>query len=462
MTEAWHEMVAKVSEFFSPEQIEASARRTKFVHRTSKITGKLFVALVTVGRWSSPTTSVAQLAARAAQLDVPVPVTPEAIQQRMTARAVAFLQDLLQTAFHQLHLQPTGGDPARFAPFTRGHIAHSTGFGLPASLKEQFPGAGGSGSPAGAKIQWVWEYLSQTFDHFALLPWNVPDNKYVETVVELARPHSLFLCDLGYFKLAAFAQIVAARAYFLSRLNHQATLEEVVAGRGQPLDLARSLAQEPQSLVEKAVLVGAQERVAARLIAVRMPEAIGNERRRQAHAVAKKCGYTPSHAYLTLLAWNLFITNVPTTVWPPQTVALVYALRWQVELVFKAWKSHLHLATLTTTTKESTLCYLYGRMLLIVVTFALGAPVQASVWQKQQREVSRIKLVRHFQAGAEQWLRVLFQSPQQLMTFLSQACATAERLVRKAVRHRRTSAQRLRDSLGPQVDFFEPALALAA
>jgi hypothetical protein len=462
MAEAWLSMVEKVTEFFSTEQIEASARRTKFVQRASKITGKLFLALVTLGRWSNGQPSVAQLAAKAAQLDHPVTVTPEALQQRMTARAVAFLQALLQTAFRTLHTPDTGGEEALFAPFARVHIADSTGFSLPASLTEQFPGAGGSGSKAGAKIQLVWEYLSQTFAHLALIPWNVPDNKYVDTVVELARPHSLFLFDLGYFKLTAFAQIAAARAYFLSRLNHQATLEEVVEGRGQPLDLPRCLAQDSRPLVEKSVLVGARERVAARLIAVRMPEAIVNERRRHAHAIAKKCGYTPSQAYLTLLAWNLFITNVPASVWPPQTVAIVYTLRWQVELVFKAWKSHLHLATLTTTTKNSTLCYLYGRLLLIVVTFALGAPVRATVWQTQQREVSLIKLVRHFQAGADQWLRVLFQSPSQLTTFLSQACAAAERLVRKAVRTRRTSAQRLRDSLGPQVDFFEPALALAA
>lgn len=90
MAAAWLSMVEKVTEFFSTEQIEASARRTKFVQRTSKITGKLFLALVTLGRWSSATTSVAQLAAKAAQLDTPVTVTPEAIQQRMTARAVAF------------------------------------------------------------------------------------------------------------------------------------------------------------------------------------------------------------------------------------------------------------------------------------------------------------------------------------------------------------------------------------
>jgi DDE family transposase len=358
MAEPWLSTVAKLTEFFATDQIEASARRTKFVQRASKITGKLFLALVTVGRWSAPKTTVAQLAAKAAQLDAPVEITPEALQQRMTERAVAFLRDLLQTAFAQLHTGDTVCDDGLFVSFGRVHIGDSTGFGLPASLKEQFPGAGGSGSKAGAKIQLVWEYKSHTFDHLALVPWNVPDNKYVDTVVELARPHSLFVFDLGYFKLTAFARIAAAQAYFLSRLNHQATLEEVVGGRRQPLDLPRSLAHEPRALLEKAVVVGARERVAARLIAVRMPEAIVNDRRRQARAVAKKRGYTPSQAHLTLLAWNFFITNVPATVWPPQTVCVAYSLRWQVELVFKAWKSHLHLATLTTTTKQSTLCYL--------------------------------------------------------------------------------------------------------
>ena len=462
MAEPWLSTVVKLTEFFATDQIEASARRTKFVQRASKITGKRFLALVTLGRWSAPKTSLAQLAAKAAQIEQPVDITPEALQQRMNERAVAFLRDLLQTAFTKLHAGDTGGDEALFAPFARVHIADSTGFGLPESLKTQFPGAGGSGSKAGAKIQLVWEYKSHTFDHLALIPWNVPANKDVDTVVELARPHSLFMFDLGYFKLAAFAKIAAAQAYFLSRLNPQTPLQEVVGGRCQPLDLARSLAHETCSLLEKSVVVGARERVAARLIAVRMPEAIVNERRRQARAVAKKRGDPPSHAYLTLLAWNLFITNVPGTVWPPQTVCLAYALRWQVELVFKAWKSHLHLATLTTTTKNSTLCSLYGRMLLSVVTFALCPTLRATVWQKQDREVSLIKLVRHFQAGAEQWLQVLFQRTPQLAAFLARACAAAERLVRKAVRNRRTSAQSLRDSLGPQLDFFEPALALAA
>lgn len=461
MAEPWLSTVEKLTEFLSGDQIEASARRTKFVQRTSKITGKLFLALVTVGRWSAAKTTVPQLAAKAAQLDEPVEITPEALQQRMSARAVAFLQDLLQTAFAKLHTGDTICEEGIFAPFPRVHIADSTGFGLPESLAKEFPGAGGSGSKAGAKIQLVWEYKSHTFDHFALIPWNVPDSKYVDTVVELARAAALFLFDLGYFKLTAFAAIAAAQAYFLSRLNHQATVREVVGGRQQTLELATSLAIDPRPVIEKAIVLGAYERLPVRLIAVRLPDAIVNERRRQAYAAAKKAGYTPSHAHLTLLAWNLFITNVPIPVWSAQTVAVAYSLRWQVELVFRAWKSGLHVATLTTTTKYSTLCYLYGRMLLILLTSALCSPLRVSVWQ-QHRELSLFKFVRHCQANADHWLHCLFRSPRQLTTFLSRLCTAADRLVRKAVRKRPTSAQRLRESLGAQVDFFEPALALAA
>ena len=389
-------------------------------------------------------------------------MTPEALQQRLTVRAVTFLQDLVQTAFAKLHSGDTICEEGIFAPFSRVHIADSTGFGLPESLAKEFPGAGGSGSKAGAKIQLVWEYKSHTFDHFALMPWNVPDSKYVDTVVALAQAASLFLFDLGYFKLTAFAAIAAAQAYFLSRLNHQATVREVVGGRQQALDLAKSLAADSRSVVEKAVVLGAYERIPVRLVAIRMPEAVVNERRRQAYAAAKKAGYTPTHAHLALLAWNLFITNVPATVWTAKTVATAYTLRWQVELVFRAWKSGLHLATITTTTKQSTLCYLYGRMLLLLLTSALSSPLRVAVWQHQHRELSLFKLARHLQANADAWLQHLFRPPWQLTAFLSSLCVTAERLVRKAVRKRRTSAQCLRDRLGSQVDFFEPALALAA
>jgi hypothetical protein len=94
----------------------------------------------------------------------------------------------------------------------------------------------------------------------ALGSGNLPDNKYIDTVVGLAGKGALFLFDLGYFKLAACAAMAAAQAYFLSRLQHQATRLEAVAGQVRPVDLVRCLQTEQRPLLEKPVFLAAHER----------------------------------------------------------------------------------------------------------------------------------------------------------------------------------------------------------
>jgi Transposase DDE domain len=434
-----------LTEFFAAEHIEAAARRTGFVQRASKITGKIFLALVTFGVWSDAKTTFAQLAAKATQLDEPIAVSPEALSQRMHKRAHAFLQEMIQQALAKTHAIEKVCEEAFCAAFTKVYLADSTGFELPDSLKDTFPGSGGSAAKAGAKMQAVWDYKNSRFDHFALTPWNIPDQKYVDHVVALAQKGVLFLFDLGYFKLQAFATLVTAGAYFLSRLNHQTTLLTMAAGQWQHVALASWLATVEAQLLERPIFLGEKERVAARLIASRVPEAIVNERRRKARKNAKKKGYTPSQAHLTLLAWNLFIPNVPPTIWQTETVLKVYPLRWHIELIFKSWKSYLHLASLTTTKEDTTLCYLYGRMLLIVLNYALYPQIRAHLWRQKKRELSLLKLVRHFQAFAERWMQAIFQSELALRRFLTHVCATAERLAAKASRKRRTTAQILQE-----------------
>jgi hypothetical protein len=380
----------------------------------------------------------------------------------MTQRAVAFLRVLLQRAFAQLHTGTTVCDPELFAAFTAVHIADSTGFELPAALKERFRGSGGGASTAGAKIQLVWEYLSHSFAHLALVAGTLPDNKYSDTGIKFAQPGALFLFDLGYFQVSALALIAQAEASFLTRLNHQTALSTAVAGRVQRTEFLSRLHGESRSLVEHRVYRGAGERLAVRLIAARVPEAVVNERRRKARATAKKRGYTPSQAHLTLLAWNLFITNVPSTVWTPMTICKAYSLRWQVELVFKSWKSDLHLATLPTKTETPTLCYLYGRLLLIVLVYALCPALRTALWTRQQRELSFLKLVRYLQAFADRWLQALFESPAILGHLLSPLCVSAQRVIAQASRKHPTSAQRLRKRIETQNDCIEFTIKLAA
>jgi hypothetical protein len=222
------------------------------------------------------------------------------------------------------------------------------------------------------------------------------------------------------------------------------------ADRVVPVALADHLATVEPTLLEQPILSGTNEQVAARLMAARVPEEVVNARRRAARKNAKKKGSTPSHAHLTLLAWRLFLTHVPATIGQTAPVLKVYPIRWQSELIFKSWKSDLHLAGRKITKAASPLGHLYGRMLLILRNYALCPQRQAARWAKQQREVSVLKLVRHFQVFAERWLPVLFQSAFEWRRFLHQVCATAERLVGKALRKRRTTAQLLRESLQKQ------------
>jgi hypothetical protein len=258
------------------------------------------------------------------------------------------------------------------------------------------------------------------------------------------------------------AQIAAVEAFFLTRLNHQTALYDAAAGRLRRVELPGLFAGEARPLVEHSVYLGATDRLAVRLIAARIPEAVVNERRRKARKAARKRGYTPSQAHLTLLAWNLFVTNVPATVWTPATVCTAYSLRWQSELIFKSWKSDLHLATLPTRTEAPTLCHLYGRLLLIVLAYALCPALRTALWARQQRELSFLKLIRYLQALADRWLQALFVSPAHLRAFLAQVCVRAQQVVAKALRKRHTSAQRLQKSLRAQNYCIKLTMKLAA
>jgi Transposase DDE domain len=462
MTACPRSALAMLTDFFASDDIEATARRTGFVKRASKLTGKLFLALVTFGSWSDAHTTLAQLAAKVTQVVEQVAVSPEAIHQRMNKRALVFLQDMIRQALTKVQALETVCADGLFTTFTKVYLADSTGFGLPDSLSDLFPGSGGSATKAGAKIQAVWDYKNSVFGHFALTPWNIPDQKYVDTVVALAQQGVLFIFDLGYFKLKAFARIAEAGAYFLSRLNHQTTIWDATPGRVQPLELASLLNTVLGDSIEHAIFLGAKEQVASRLVAYRVPESVVNERRRRAKKNAKKKGSTPSQAHLVLLAWNLFITNVPRTIWKTATVGKVYPIRWHVELIFKSWKSYLHVASIKTKKADTTLCSLYGRMLLILLNYALCPQMRHTLWLKKKRELSLLKLVRHFQALADRWMQVIFQSELALRRFLTRACATAERLAAKASRKRRTTAQILRASLGQQHESVEFAAVVNA
>jgi Transposase DDE domain len=171
-------------------------------------------------------------------------------------------------------------------------------------------------------------------------------------------PGSLRLSDLAYFNLVSF-EAMGSERYWISRLKvHVLVFEE----DGRALDLAQYLAHTTSQQVDRLVLVGA-ERLSCRLVAQRVSSEVAAQRRRKLKETARRKGQPISQARLALADWTIFLTNVPLSMLSTEQVFLVAGVRWQVELVFKLWKSECHIDTSRSQNPWRILTELYAKLL---------------------------------------------------------------------------------------------------
>jgi hypothetical protein len=137
---------------------------------------------------------------------------------------------------------------------------------------------------------------------------------------------------LGYFKLETFERLDQQQAFFISRLRSGSLL--ALAPDQKPLDVAALCQSLTDDEHECQLWMGAKARVCVRVLFRRCPPAVAHERRRKAHADAKRKGWNCSAKHLALLDWHMFITNVPEDCLSLTQVLLIYPLRWQIELLF--------------------------------------------------------------------------------------------------------------------------------
>lgn len=110
------------------------------------------------------------------------------------------------------------------------------------------------------------------------------------------------------------------------------------------------------------------KRIEVTVHAIPLPEDKAAEARRRTNQAAAKKGRTPQKETLYLSGWVLVLTTIPTTILNTETIAALYRLRWQVELVIKRLKSLLDIDCLRAR-KDSDLAdlYLYGKLLYSAV-----------------------------------------------------------------------------------------------
>lgn len=138
-------------------------------------------------------------------------------------------------------------------------------------------------------------------------------------------------------------------------------------------------------------------RVPARLIAVRVRQEVADNRRRKLRAAAAARGATVSTRRLASADWNVYVTNVPAELLSVEEAGVLAGVRWQIELLFKLWKSYGQIDTWAASANEwRVLSEVYGKLLAMVVSHWI---VIVSCWGNAARSLGQAAAVVRQYAG---------------------------------------------------------------
>lgn len=357
------------------------ARETGFVRRASKVTGAHFAQALLFGWLQNSQATLQQLAQMVGS--VGVSLSPQGLEQRFTPAAAHFLQRLLETAITQV----VAADPVAiplFQRFAGVYLLDSSTIVLPDELATLWPGCGGSTqahTQAALKLQIQFDLSTGTLIGPFLQAGRVHDREAPRQTEFPAG--ALRLADLAYFHLETLRELTTAGVYWLSRLQVHTLIFD---SAGTQLDLLAWLSQSKSDTRDVPILLGAQTRLPARLLVVRVPAHVAEQRRRRLRQEARRKGQTLSKRHLALAAWTLLVTNVPCEGLTLEEALVLLRARWQIELLFKLWKSLGRLDESRSAKPWRQLCELYAKMLALLVQHWL---LIFSCWQYPDRSLTQ-------------------------------------------------------------------------
>lgn len=349
--------VSQAMQTLLTEVADEAGMNSGFIQRRRKLSGASFVQTLVFGWMSNPQASLEELSQSAATCGVVV--SGQGLDQRFNQRASQCLKQVLEGSVRML-LEAEGGQVGFLGRFQGVYLLDSTIIGLPRGLQEVWSGCGNQNSgSAGLKIQTLLEYQRGSL-RFSLQPARRND-RYRQSD-DLPRG-ALRLADNGYFDLKHLQRLSERGVGWLTRIPAQVRLWDEAGGCWT---LAAWLSAQTHETVDAWMRLGGQQQ-SVRLLATPVPEAVALERRARLRKEAKRRGGKVSEAALALAGWTLLATNLTADQLSWTEALILMRLRWQIELLFKLWKSHGQLDRWRSQHPWRILCELYAKLLMLVV-----------------------------------------------------------------------------------------------
>lgn len=362
---------SEIPNYFTTEELEELARESEFVQRKGKIDGSTFIRLVALNTENLRKESLNDLTITLRR-EYDIDIAKQSLHERFNDKAVLFLKlslaKLLQDRVSTEKILP-------FAPkFNRILIKDSVCFQVDESLAEYYPGSGGSASKAAVRIQFEYDLLGGVINDLAIHAFTDQDATNSTATMETVQEGDLIIRDLAYMHLDALGGFIEKGASFLCRLNTKTKVYQEVNGELKEVKfhlIVKRMREYKINKIDEDVYIGINEMLPVRLFIYLIPQEEYARRIRKANENAKKKGYTLSKEFKARAALNLFITNVTDGSLTLENAWALYRLRWQIELMFKVWKSIWEIDEVKKVKKPRFECYIISKLLIIVLCWQL-------------------------------------------------------------------------------------------
>lgn len=354
-----------LSKFVSDERIEAYAQSSGFKRRKSVISPKSFLDTVFFcsGQKSPSLTEYSIDLAHHSGVEV----SKQALDKRFNGNTKVMLTNLLQEVLSQQVCIPSEQSSSNW--FTDIHVMDSSEFAVSRKVASTFPGYGGPGREALVQVQFEYQLLGSKVTTLTI--GSALDSDSVEGMRHLDKipAKTLLLRDLGYFSPKAFKELTSRDLYFISRAKSQWNFYIRQGDRFILLTTAHildKLKSQKDKYIDLDIYVGKQARTPVRLIASLLTEEQRKNRLKRKSA-NRKLGADAMES----MELNLFVTNVEREKCMASQIYDLYTLRWQIELIFKTWKSVMRLHAIHPMNATRLECIILIKLLWVMLNWSI-------------------------------------------------------------------------------------------
>ena len=427
------------------KRINELAKEIKFIQRENcSISGVEFVYLMSIILFSDNDAKTLEQQCKDLKQEFDVNITPQALSHRQNRKtAKLFLEKIYQLLLEE-QIDEIIEENDIFKEFENVYLQDSSIINFNKIQSEFFKGSGGSKNQSSYKLNLIFNIAKMSVKSMTIHKATENDLSLFPNTLEELSKGDLHIADLGYFILEELKKIDDINAYFLSRYKSKTNLY-LNKDDKEAFDLISYLGKQKENIIEfENIYIGKKEKLKCRMICYRLPKDVVNNRIRKKRAEYKRRGNNPpSKELLESLKYTIFITNIPKEKVSSKMVGTLYKIRWQIELIFKEFKSLMKIDVMNGKNEATINTFIYGKLIniLLITDIKRLAVLYA---KKIDRELSFVKLIKHLKYNQKLEKAILNGEVLELLEQMERDIAKYCKTKRK----RKTSLQLLDENIG--------------